>query len=187
MTLVVASSLPGLWPALHPGTAAAAPTPACGAHDHPTPPQTEGPFFKPESPQRESLLEPQDKGPVLVLSGRVVDTRCQPVGGVLLDFWHADRGGRYDNQGFRMRGHVFADASGRFRMETSLPGLYPGRTRHLHVRVQPAGGRVLTTQLYFPGEAGNRRDGLFDDALLMTVTRHGDRLDGRFDFVLERT
>ena len=61
-----------------------------------------------------------------------------------------------------------------------VPGLYPGRTRHIHVKVQPRGGEVLTTQLYFPREARNRRDGIFDAALLMRVS--GGR--ARYDFVV---
>jgi protocatechuate 3,4-dioxygenase beta subunit len=46
--------------------------------------------------------------------------------------------------------------------------------------VQRPRGRVLTTQLYFDGEEGNARDGLFDPALVMA----GDRRRARFDFVL---
>ena len=30
--------------------------------------------------------------------------------GALLDFWQADAKGHYDNSGFRLRGHQFADA-----------------------------------------------------------------------------
>jgi len=58
------------------------------------------------------------------------------VGGALLDFWQADAAGDYDNTGFRLRGHQFSGADGRFRLATVVPGLYPGRTRHIHVKVQ---------------------------------------------------
>jgi protocatechuate 3,4-dioxygenase beta subunit len=51
--------------------------------------------------------------------------------------------------------------------------------------VQPAGGRVLTTQLYFPGEAKNRSDRLFRRELLMKVAKQEGSLAGRFDFVLD--
>jgi protocatechuate 3,4-dioxygenase beta subunit len=53
------------------------------------------------------------------------------------------------------------DAAGRYRFLTIMPASYEGRTRHLHVKVQAPGGRVFTTQLYFPGEAHNRSDRLF--------------------------
>ena len=144
-----------------------------------TPRQTEGPFFKPRSPQRITLLE--GKGSRLTLGGQVVTRDCQPVKGALLDFWHADENGDYDDSGFRYRGHLLSDASGAYRFRTILPGLYPGRTRQIHVKVQPPGGRVLTTQLYFPGEAANARDGLFQDGLVMKMPKPGE---GRFDFVI---
>jgi hypothetical protein len=43
---------------------------------------------------------------------------------------------------------------------------------------------VLTTQLYFPDEPLNRRDGLFDQRLLMRVSEGSDGKFGRFDFVI---
>jgi protocatechuate 3,4-dioxygenase beta subunit len=121
------------------------------------------------------------RGEKLVLGGLVLDTRCRPVAGALLDFWHCDFGGEYDNLGYRLRGHQFADANGRFRLETLLPGIYPGRTRHIHVKLQAPGRPVFTTQLYFPGEPGNRGDSLFRRELAM---RSGGAGEGRFDFVL---
>jgi protocatechuate 3,4-dioxygenase beta subunit len=71
--------------------------------------------------------------------------------------------------GFRLRGHQFTDGAGRYRLDTIVPGVYPGRTRHIHVRVQAPNGPLLTTQLYFPGETENRRDGIFNPKLLMAV------------------
>ena len=50
---------------------------------------------------------------------------------------------------------------------------------------QPAHQRVLTTQLYFPGESANDRDGIFDPALLMDVKDRGDAKEGTFTFVLK--
>jgi protocatechuate 3,4-dioxygenase beta subunit len=160
-----------------------APTPACGG-EGPTPPQTEGPFFAPASPQRSSLIEPGLPGRPIVVSGTVLSARCRPLPGVLLDFWQADDAGTYDNVGHRLRGHQFSDAEGRYRLESIVPGLYPGRTRHYHVKVQARGGRVLTTQLYFPGEARNTRDGLFRPELLMATSDTERGRDGRFNFVL---
>ena len=161
------------------------PTPDCGDDDEPTPAETAGPFFSPGSPQRTSLIEAGMKGTRLVVSGRVVTRGCRPVAGALLDFWQADDAGNYDNEGFRLRGHQFADRDGRFRLETIVPGVYPGRTRHIHVRVQAPRGRVLTTQLYFPGEPRNRTDGLFRRDLLLAIREGTTPRDGRFHFVLE--
>ena len=166
------------------------PTPACAepAHSEPaTPPQTAGPYYTPDSPRRGSLVESGEAAPRLVLAGRVLTTGCRPVPGALLDVWHCDAAGRYDNSGYRYRGHLVADASGDYRLETIVPGLYPGRTRHIHVRVRAPGGPLLTTQLYFPGEPGNARDGLWRRALEIALASNaeGQTRVGRFDFVVE--
>lgn len=166
------------------GLARAAPTPSCDPGGAPTVPQMEGPFFKPRSPRRTSLLEAGLTGDRLLVTGRVLGRDCRPVPNALLDFWHCDASGEYDNAGFLLRGHQFADAEGRYRLETVVPGEYPGRVRHIHVKVQAPNGPVLTTQLYFPGEPGNAKDFLFRPALLMAVTSGLARREGRFDFVL---
>ena len=161
------------------------PTPECPDDDDVTPRQTAGPFYTPDSPQRTSLLEPGIKGTPILVTGTVLTTDCKPVANALLDFWQADDDGEYDNVGFKLRGHQFTDEHGRYQLETIVPGMYPGRTRHIHVRVQPANQRVMTTQLYFPGEPANDRDGIFDPALLMDVKDRGDAKEGTFTFVLK--
>ena len=147
-----------------------------------TPRQTEGPFFKTNSPQRISLVE--GRAANLVVTGHVLDKDCKPVANALLDFWHADENGDYDNAGFRYRGHQFTDAQGRYRLETIVPAEYPGRARHIHVKAQAPHRSVLTTQLYFPREPRNRTDGIFDASLLMAVRRAGNGRRAAFRFVL---
>ena len=162
------------------------PTPACHDGDEPTIRQTDGPYFKPSSPERADLIEPGTKGRLVEISGQVLTRACRPVGRALLDLWHADEWGEYDNKGFRYRGHIFADDEGRYRFGTILPALYPGRTRHYHVKVQAPDRPVLTTQLYFPAdEAANRRDGLFRRELLLRTADAGDDMSARFDFVVD--
>ena len=160
-------------------------TPPCSDGDPPTPRQMEGPFFKPRSPQRTSLLDPDIKGTKLVLSGLVLSTRCKPLAGALLDFWQCDGSGEYDNSGYRLRGHQFTDAAGRYRLETIVPALYPGRTRHIHVKLQAPDQPVLTTQVYFPGEPRNASDFLFRRELLIAMIDEGGANACRFDFVLK--
>jgi hypothetical protein len=73
---------------------------------------------------------------------------CRPVERALVDLWHADERGKYDNGGYRYRGHVFTNTEGRYHFRTVLPALYPGRTRHIvngdghphlpHARPDPA-------------------------------------------------
>ena len=163
-----------------------APTPACADDDdlEETIEQTEGPFYTPDTPQRQSLLEPGMTGTKLVVSGYVYDTACQPIPGALLDFWQADDAGVYDNQGYRLRGHQFADDEGRFVLETIVPGLYTGRTRHIHVKAQAPNQPVLTTQLYFPDEPVNATDSIFNPALVMDMEGAADGEVGFFTFVL---
>jgi protocatechuate 3,4-dioxygenase beta subunit len=161
-----------------------APTPSCVDKGAPTPPQTAGPFFKPSSPRRTSLIDPGMTGTRIVVAGLVLTTDCRPIPGALVDFWHADDRGEYDNAGFRLRGHQFADELGRYRLETIVPGLYPGRTRHFHVRVQAPTQPVLTTQLYFPDEPGNRSDGIFRPELVLAVRDAESVKTAAFDFVL---
>ena len=155
-------------------------TPACSEA---SPAETEGPYFKPRSPERMSLIEPAIAGTKLVLTGYVLSTACQPVAHALLDFWQADKQGVYDNAGFRLRGHQFTDEHGRYALETIVPGAYTGRTRHIHVKVQPPQGRLLTTQLYFPDEPRNARDSLFQPRLLIGMQSDSLVKLGRFDFV----
>jgi protocatechuate 3,4-dioxygenase beta subunit len=161
-----------------------APTPSCHDGDEPTVRQTEGPFFKPRSPERSDLRESGTGGRQFELSGLVLTRSCRPLRGAVVDLWHADDKGEYDNIGFRYRGHVITGSDGAFRFRTIVPALYSGRTRHFHVKVQAPGTRLLTTQLYFPNEPANLRDGLFQRELLMRVAEAGDGLAGRFDFVL---
>jgi protocatechuate 3,4-dioxygenase beta subunit len=178
-----------LLPSLLPGTRRAvaqtggpAPRASCGTS---TPAAVEGPYWKARSPQRATLIEPGVSGTRLVVSGVVRGADCAPVPGVVLDFWQADAGGSYDNAGFRLRGHQLADAQGRYELVTVLPGIYSGRTRHLHVKVQAPGQPALTTQLYFPGETGNGRDGLFDRQLVMRVEDGAGGKVAAFDFLLD--
>jgi protocatechuate 3,4-dioxygenase beta subunit len=161
------------------------PTPACGDIHGPTPAQTEGPYFTPNSPLRAGLYEPGMDGTRLRVGGLALDRSCRPLANVLVDLWQADAQGRYDNSGYRLRGHQFTDTQGRWQFDTVLPALYPGRTRHLHVKLQPRGARILTTQLYFPNDAAsNARDRIFERRLLMNTAGDAEQMIARYDFVL---
>jgi len=155
-------------------------TPACADGDEPTPRQTEGPYFTPNSPERTMLREAGMQGMPITLAGLVLTRSCRPVDEALVELWQADAEGRYDNDGFRLRGHQFTRSDGSYAFETIVPGLYPGRTRHFHLKFQPPGGAVLTTQFYFPGEPENQRDRIFNPMLLLKV--EGSK--ARFDTVL---
>lgn len=165
-----------------------APTPA-RAHVHPTDAEIEGPFYTPNTPRRTALAAPGTVGTPLVIVGRVLTPDGLPVAGAVLDVWNCDGRGVYDTDGFNLRGHQYTDASGTFRVETVKPGDYHSaglhRTPHVHVKAQGRETRLLTTQLYFPGEPLNAHDFFFDPDLVLRVQlAAGGSLAAQFTIVL---
>lgn len=158
------------------------PTPACQDGAAGTPRQTPGPFYRPDSPRRTDLTADAGTGQRFALRGFVLDTRCRPVADAMVEIWHADEHGEYDNSGYRWRAHQVTNASGRWRFDTIRTAQYSFRTAHYHFRVQPPGGEALITQLYFPDHPRNSADRLFDPRLVMSLS--DDEGIGRFDFVL---
>jgi protocatechuate 3,4-dioxygenase beta subunit len=141
--------------------------------------QTEGPYYKPDTPQRNSLFEKGMQGTRLILVGYVLDQNCKSLPNTWLDFWQADANGEYDNAGYRLRGHQFTDAQGRYYLETILPGLYSSRPiEHIHVKVRPEGGQEITSQLYFPQRP--------IEGLTVTLEDKRNYQLGYFDFVVQR-
>jgi protocatechuate 3,4-dioxygenase beta subunit len=169
-------------------------TPTC-VDDDDTPSNIEGPYFKRNSPQRTNLRTPGVTGIVLSITGFVYTMKCAPIPNALLDFWQADDRGVYDNTTFKMRGHQFSNASGAYVLETIVPKDYPGRTPHIHVKVQARGGPILTTQLFFPDNLRaygmnvaylNRRDAYLDRECEVELgPLVGNRYTAKFDFVID--
>ncbi len=152
------------------------PVPVCSAL---TEPQTEGPYYTSDTPEKHSLLEEGMAGTRLILVGYVLDQNCQPLPNAWLDFWQADANGEYDNLGYRLRGHQFTDESGRYHLETVLPGLYSSRPiEHIHVKVRPESGAEITSQLYFPDQP--------IEGLTVTLEERSDYLVGYFNFVVQK-
>ena len=126
----------------------------------PTHADAKGPFHIEGSPQRTRLAGPQEPGERIAIEGRVLDERCRPVAGALLDIWQADAGGEYHGaagqEEYRLRGQMMSAADGSYRFETILPGRYPlgGSTRpaHIHFTVSKPGFGPVTTQMYFEGD-----------------------------------
>jgi protocatechuate 3,4-dioxygenase beta subunit len=146
----------------------------------------EGPYYKKGSPEQKNIIQPGTKGSKLILEGRVLDRNGEPVARAWLDFWHADGNGVYDNEGFNLRGHQYTDENGRYRLETVRPLEYLFRAPHVHAKVR-AGDKspVLTTQLFFPGEARNETDPIFEEKTLMNIADMQDGQIATFDFVVE--
>jgi protocatechuate 3,4-dioxygenase beta subunit len=154
-----------------------------------TPPNILGPYHKAGAPERNVLVGPADPGIRLTVSGRVLDTGCNPIPNAQLDVWHANAAGAYDMEGFAFRGRFKADAAGLWQLETIVPGWYLNgatyRPAHIHVIAEAAGSASLTTQLYFEGDPYNEGDAFIVPELIMPVQgpAEGPRT-AVFDFVL---
>ena len=101
-------------------------TPACDDGDAPTPAQTEGPYFTPNSPEKRDFAADSPGDGRVTLAGFALDPSCRPLPGALIELWHCDGAGVYDNAGFLLRGHQFTDSEGRWRFDTVVPGVLPG-------------------------------------------------------------
>jgi protocatechuate 3,4-dioxygenase beta subunit len=148
----------------------------------------EGPFYKAGAPTRSILIEPGIKGTPLTITGRVLDTQGRPLRGALLDIWHADASGAYDNQGYHLRGRLHTDDDGRYTLRTIKPSASGSPTEkrpaHVHVKASFERGPILTTQLYFKGDPWNRQDPAVRPSLIMSPQREADGLKAQFDFVI---
>jgi protocatechuate 3,4-dioxygenase beta subunit len=151
---------------------------AAGAALPATPANALGPFYPPQKPADSDADLTQvaghagrASGTVLYVTGRVLDMRGVPLAGAELELWQANAFGRYhhpsdtDASGpldpaFQGYGRLAVDAEGRYRIKTIKPPPYSGRTPHIHFIVANGATR-LTTQMFFEGEAGNERDGLY--------------------------
>jgi hypothetical protein len=138
-----------------------------------TPSQTEGPFFTPNSPLRTSLAEAGSKAQRFVVSGRVLSPQCQPLANALVDVWHADEEGEYDNRGYRYRGHQFTDSEGRYHFEASCRPVSRARTP-LPLKIQPKGRPDPDHAALFSRRPSNSRDGLYRRDLELKTTRSGE-------------
>lgn len=145
-----------------------------------TPAQTLGPFYPRNAAERPGETDADllkvdgdrvlTRGVPIFLTGRVLDARGA-VPGAAIELWQCDANAVYHHPAggaesqrdpnFQGYGVAQTDSDGSFRFRTIKPVAYPGRTPHIHVRVQANDGRVLATQLYLPGDPGNARDFLF--------------------------
>lgn len=136
--------------------------------------QTSGPYYKPGSPNRQSVIEEGISGEKITVTGYVYDRNCNPIANAWLDFWQADGNGNYDNRGFNLRGHQYTDSNGRYVLETVMPVQYSSRPPHIHLKLRAKErGTVFTSQLYFPGESKNNTDAIFNSSLVVSLSEDG--------------
>lgn len=181
-----------------------------------TPAQTEGPFYPDKLPldTDNDLLIVNDKitpavGEVTHLTGRILDSKGNPVRNAVVEIWQCDSNGSYlhtksgnrdkYNANFQGFGRFLTGSTGEYYFRTIKPVPYPGRTPHIHFKIKKANKDLLTTQCYIKGHAGNERDGILRnmknpaerDALLVDFTPIVDskigELAAKFDLILGQT
>ena len=143
----------------------------------------EGPFWIEGVPVRTNLDLYADPGMRLAISGKVLatDHDCAPLANAVVEIWHANDAGAYDNDSpeLRYRGQTATDAEGRWSFNTIKPGWYLNgsqyRPSHIHVKIHHQGVELLTTQLYFEGDPYLEDDPWAEESRVMSIK---DREDG---------
>ena len=119
----------------------------------------QGPFYRAGAPTRTTLVDANEPGTKLEITGHVIDADCEsPIRGAMLDVWQADDNGAYDNVSvdYRLRAIMASDQDGVFRFTSIKPANYLDaggwRPAHIHFTVTHPDYPALTTQLYFAGD-----------------------------------
>lgn len=157
----------------------------------------DGPFYSLDTPETRAIAADGTPGKAMVFQGRVVDENGSPIENAIIEIWHADGNGDYDNQGYNCRGHQFTNGDGCFEFHTvkpfgygerslSLEGVVDYRAAHIHVKLAK-GDQAQTSQIWFPDDPRNATDVVYvavQDVCTMNEQFVGDTLYSRFDFVL---
>ena len=145
-----------------------------------------GPFYKEGAPFKQRLGEGVE-GEQLIITGKVMDMRCQPLKNAILDVWQANSTGDYDNEGFTLRGKVKTNNDGTYLIDTIVPKEYATgditRPGHIHLKVGAPNQPILTTQLYFEGDP--YLSDWEDKSMVMKLTEKNGTKKANFDFVIE--
>lgn len=161
----------------------------------------EGPFYTDNPPTMDDnqLAAIDEPGTRMIISGRIHDIGCSEfIRDAVIDVWHADDAGAYDNKGFKLRGITKSNEQGFYVFETIKPGKYLNgndfRPSHIHFKITPPGFSTLTTQLYFEGDthipgdaAASLTSGEFNASdRIITLTENADGvLEGTWDIVID--
>ncbi|HEU5167845.1 MAG TPA: hypothetical protein VFU29_20005 [Chitinophagaceae bacterium] len=119
-----------------------------------------GPFYRPGAPFKANLIQPGTKGETLHFSGIVIGKDGKsPVKEALVEIWHCDETGTYDNtsDNYVYRASAKTSADGKYHFTTIMPVPYAAgqtlvRPAHIHMRISAKGVQDLVTQIYFKGD-----------------------------------
>lgn len=142
-----------------------------------TPKQTEGPFYPNKLPldTDNDLIVINDAltpavGTIALVSGRILDSRGEPIRNAMVEIWQCDNNGAYLHTGtvnadkrdgnFQGFGRFLTGSTGEYLFRTIKPVPYPGRAPHIHYMVKLKGRDKFTTQCYIKGHPQNEGDGV---------------------------
>lgn len=145
-----------------------------------TPEMTAGPLYPDELPldTDNDLIIVRDSitpavGQITHLSGRILDTKGNPIRDALIEIWQVDSTATYLKErshrpagscdlNFQGFGRFQTGSTGEYYFRTIKPVPYPTRRApHIHFMVKVKGRPAWSTQLYIQGHPGNLRDGLY--------------------------
>jgi len=160
----------------------------------------QGPFYTADPPliENHQLAASEENGTRIIISGRVFNLDCSEfIPETVIDIWHANAAGQYDNAGYNLRGITTSNSQGFYMFNTILPGKYLNgnqfRPSHIHFKITPPGFDQLTTQLYFEGDtdipadaAASIASGDFDaSARIIPLVENTDGImEGTWDIVV---
>ncbi len=159
-----------------------------------------GPFYTANPPQLtdNQLAKADEPGERMIISGQVKTLDCtQVITGAIVDIWHANHEGAYDNVGYNLRGTVVSNDQGFYIFETIKPGKYLNgnsyRPSHIHVKITAPGFDTLTTQIYFEGDsdipgdaAASITEGQYDATnRIISLKEENGKLNGTWDIVID--
>jgi len=198
-TLTVLSA--GLLPGMVKTSRAAAPSQRADCNPTTLDYYGQGPFYKTNAPMLtdNKLAADNEAGTRLILSGVVRTLDCtQLIPNTLIDVWHANDAGAYDNTGYNLRGITYSNAQGFYYFETILPGKYLNgsayRPSHIHFKITPPGFPSLITQLYFendtdiPGDAAaSITSGTYDAThrIIPVALNNDGKYEGVWDIIVD--
>jgi len=113
----------------------------------PTPPDADGPFYRPDAPVRNRI------GSGYGLTGMIQSAvDCTRIGNARIEVWMAGPEGMYGDE---WRATLFSRPDGRYYFSSHFPGRYGSRPPHIHLIVNAPGFTELITQHYMqPGHQG---------------------------------
>lgn len=115
----------------------------------------EGPFYIEGMPFINAIAPTGLGLPTFFVTGTVYAKDCiTPLSNALVDVWHANDDGAYENVNYR--GRIYTDVAGNYAYETVFPGKYLNgssyRPSHIHYKASYLTNPELITQLYFEGD-----------------------------------